>query len=319
MPRVSILMTIYDAGAYLRLAMDSLLSQSFSDWELVAVENGSTDGSKQVMAAYAAADPRIRVIDLDKNIGRTPALNVALREARGELIAILDADDIALPQRLEHQIAFMDSHPGVVLLGGWARLIDGEGKETGALRHPSDPEQLKDCLAYANPFMHSASMYRRETALAVGGYPEHYAYAQDFALWLALLERGDGAVLPEDLLLFREHAGSATTSPLFALAKARDGIILFKRAMALRPYSADARRKARLNMARYRGYFALALWREGHKPRALAQFAWSFLLSPALYFNNPDVRRATGLWLAFWLWHRLHGRDQNGQPLSKAG
>lgn len=315
MPRVSILMTIYDAGAYLRLAVDSLLAQSFPDWELVAVENGSTDGSKQVMAAYSAADPRIRVIDLDKNIGRTPALNVALREAKGDLIAILDADDIALPQRLEHQTAYMDAHPEVMLLGGWARLIDGEGNETGAMRHPTDAAALKDCLAYSNPFMHSASMYRRAPALDAGGYPEDYAYAQDFALWLSLLERGQGAVLGEDLLLFREHAGSATVSPLFAKAKARDGIILFQRAMDLGGYSAAARKLGRQNLSRLRGYYARALWREGAKGPALAQLAVSFALSPAVYFNNPDFRRATGLWIAFWVWHRLHGRDQHGQPL----
>lgn len=311
-PRVSILMTIYNAGSYLRLAVDSLLSQSFTDWELVAIENGSTDGSKQVMAGYS--DPRIRLIDLDKNIGRTPALNLALREAKGDLVAILDADDIALPLRLEQQVAFMDANPKVVLLGGWARLIDGEGHETGAMRHPSDPAALKDSLIYSNPVMHSASMYRREAALKGGGYPEAYAYASDFGLWLDLLKQGEMAVLAEDIVLFREHAASATVSPVFALAKARDGITLFKAAAALWDYSPKARHKGRLNMARYKGYYAMALWRKGQKPKALAAFAASFALAPSIYFNNPAFRRMTGLWIAFWVWHRLHGRRADGQP-----
>src|SRR3972149_9086486 len=105
MPMVSVLMTIYNAEPYLRAAIDSLISQTFPDWELIAVENGSTDGSLSVLKDYA--DPRVRVFQQKKNIGRTPALRFAFDQARGDYVAVLDADDISSPDRLARQVAFL--------------------------------------------------------------------------------------------------------------------------------------------------------------------------------------------------------------------
>jgi len=140
LPRVSVLMTIYNAGPWLREAIESILAQTYVDWELIAIENGSTDESPAILASYK--DSRIRLIGLHENMGRTPALRLAFDLARGEYIAILDADDLAERTRLQKQIAFMDTHGDVAVVGTWAVRIDSAGKEVGRWAPATDPAQL---------------------------------------------------------------------------------------------------------------------------------------------------------------------------------
>ena len=139
MPRVSVLMTSYNPGAFVKPAIDSVLAQTFQDFELILVEDGSHDGAKEIARAYAAADTRFRLIDLPKNIGRTPALNLALREAKGEYAAVLDADDLAAPERFALQVALLDARPNVVVVSSHVRLIDKAGNVVGRICPPTDP------------------------------------------------------------------------------------------------------------------------------------------------------------------------------------
>ncbi|MDE2223595.1 MAG: glycosyltransferase family 2 protein, partial [Candidatus Omnitrophica bacterium] len=125
-PRVSVLMTIYNAAPFLQESIDSLLTQSFQNWELIAVENGSTDTSAEILAGYK--DPRIRVFHFSQNMGRTLALIQALGQSRGEYVAILDADDVAHPLRFARQVEFLDNDPETVLVGSWVQHIDEKGR-----------------------------------------------------------------------------------------------------------------------------------------------------------------------------------------------
>src|SRR5690242_13776714 len=136
-PRVSVLMTIYNPGPFLAPAIESLLAQTFADFELIAIENGSRDGGLEIARHFAAGDRRIRLIELPENIGRVPALNRALNEARGEYAAILDADDVAHPERLALEVAALDARPEVVMVASHARYIDGSGTVIGQHTPPT--------------------------------------------------------------------------------------------------------------------------------------------------------------------------------------
>jgi glycosyltransferase involved in cell wall biosynthesis len=258
-PRVSVLMTVYDAAPWLREAVESLINQTYSDWELVVIENGSSDESPGILASYS--DPRIRVCATRENMGRTPALRRALELARGEYIAVLDADDVAEATRLERQVAFLDAYPEISLVGSWTRRIDGEGRAIGEWTPPVDPSQLRDLLGFANPIVHSAAMYRAESARLVGGYPIEYPYAQDYALWLRLAERAPIAVIGEYLSRHRSQHGSMTVNKASAVIVSRDKLALLEYASRHLALSAPARRRNREERTIAACRYAIALVR----------------------------------------------------------
>jgi len=288
-------MTIYNPGPYLRPAIDSLLGQSHRDFELIAIENGSTDGAKEIIGAYAAADPRIIVIDLPENIGRTPALNLALSHATGSFVAVLDADDLSRPQRLERQLAYLQENPRVVAVGSWCDVIDENGALVDVFQPASDPSGVRETLVWENPLAHSAVMYRRQAALAVGGYPADIAFAQDFALWQAFAGQGDLANLPEWLTVLRRHQASMTLQPLHSLTRVVEAIALFERAATLGGYSPEALRHGRRTLGIFRARHALLLCRSGRLRSGLAELARALVLNPLCAKDVPEVRRWTGV------------------------
>lgn len=279
-PRVSVLMTIYNPGSLLKPALDSLCAQTSKAFDLVAVENGSTDGAKEIARAYAERDRRIRLIDLPENIGRTPALNLALDEARGDYIAVLDADDVATPDRLARQAAYLDDHPRAVLVGAQARHIDIRGTVVGIHTPPTDPAAIYDALAYTNPFVHSACMFRRDAACAAGGYPAAYALFQDFALWMLLAQRGDLGMIAAPLVDLRVHAAQTTVSPAYGFRRHHEAISLYHSARRLPGLSAKARRLGSANLATLHFVFARDLWRAGRFPAAAWQFICMAIADP---------------------------------------
>src|SRR4051794_27446559 len=127
-PRVSVLMTIFNPGPFLQPALDSLSAQTFGDFELIAVENGSSDRSRDTIRNFAARDSRCKIIELPENIGRVPALNMGLAQASGDYVAILDADDVAHPERLAAQVELLDAQPDVMMVSSHARTIDESGR-----------------------------------------------------------------------------------------------------------------------------------------------------------------------------------------------
>jgi len=207
-PRVSVLLPVYNAERYLAGTLDSLLRQSFEDFELIAVNDGSTDTSEAILRGYAERDARVRLVSRP-NTGLVVALNEMLDIARGELCARMDADDIALPHRLERQIAFMDARPDVVCLGGAIELIDEQG---APLHSPApvcgDEAVQREALRGRTPICHPAAMFRTEAVRAVGGYHDDAYPAEDLDLWLRLGEVGKLDNLPETILRYRLHEAS---------------------------------------------------------------------------------------------------------------
>lgn len=209
-PKVSVVVAVHNAGAFLRAALDSVAGQTLRDFEVVVIDDGSTDESPAVLAEFAARDARFRVVT-QVNTGLTKTLNIALKLCRGELVARMDADDVCLPDRFEKQVAFLDAHPDVVLLGGAYELIDERDRRLHVIRPPADDATLQThCLAGTTPICHPLAMFRRADALAVGGYDESFPVAQDLDFWLRLGERGKMAALPDVLLRYRMHPKSVS-------------------------------------------------------------------------------------------------------------
>jgi glycosyltransferase involved in cell wall biosynthesis len=240
-------MTIYNSGPYLKEAIDSLLGQSFSDWELIAVENGSSDESMEILSAYQ--DRRIRVFPFSENIGRTPALRFAFEQARAEFIAVLDSDDVSRSDRFSIQVSFLESHPEIVLVGTWAEYIDESSNIFSTCKLKIDVKQLHDCLSWMNPIIHSSAMFRTSAAKAVGGYPEELVYAQDFGLIIALAQRGRIAIIPKLLCQFRVINTSMSQSLEYALIAATEGKMLFHRALKVLNLSNLSYRRSRRAVA----------------------------------------------------------------------
>jgi hypothetical protein len=188
-----------------------VLTQKLRDLELIVVDDGSTDRSAEIVRQ--PADPRVRLITNDRNLGLAPSLNVGLAEARGEFVARLDADDIAMPHRLARQVAFMEANPQVALLGSWYTEMAADGTPGVQVKVPTRHWDLRWHLCLYCPFAHSAMLWRRSAvAERVGQYDERLAYSMDLDLWLRIADRLEVANVPESLLLLRAHEHSMTST-----------------------------------------------------------------------------------------------------------
>ena len=205
-PRVTVLMTVYNGMPYLAEAVESVLRQTFQDLELVVIDDGSTDESPTYLAAVR--DTRLRSWRHERREGQTRSLNAGLRVARGAYVARLDADDIACPDRIARQAAFLDQQPDVAVVGSWMRAMNAAGRHTDLLRRPvtSFGMLLGWLLLGVCPLLHPSVMFRRQTILREGGYDESFHIAQDYDLWARLaLRRSPMAVLPHCLGFYRVH------------------------------------------------------------------------------------------------------------------
>jgi len=214
-PRVSMLMTTYNPGAVVRETVDSILSQTFDDFELVIVDDCSTDDTPAVIQAYD--DPRIHFSRNEENLGISRTRNRAIALARGDYLAATDHDDLSLPERLERQVDYLDSHPDTVLVGTAAKeLRDGRLRSCypGELR----PHILDWRLHTRCGIVHSSICYRGEVLRKNRvQYRSEYHYAEDFALFGELSDFGNIVVLPEELVVYRESDGNASTQHIVTM------------------------------------------------------------------------------------------------------
>lgn len=213
-PRVSVLMTVYNGMPFLPEAIDSVLGQRFQDFELVIVDDASTDDSLACVRSYR--DPRIRLLTNEQNRGQSWSLNRGLEAARGDYVARLDQDDVCLPERLERQGAFLDARPDVAVVGAWAYRIDAQGALKGLYGRRAlggDGSMIGTLLLGITPFFHSSVMYRRDIVLKVGGYNAGFASADDYELWIRLaLGRHHAGVVHAALVKVRAHPSQQTTA-----------------------------------------------------------------------------------------------------------
>ncbi|MBF0182444.1 MAG: glycosyltransferase [Magnetococcales bacterium] len=204
---VTVLTAVYNGAEYLDAAIGSILAQRFTDFEFLLIDDGSTDATPDLLAAWARRDSRIVVVRNQDNLGLTRSLNLGIAMARGEWIARQDADDISMPERLAKQMAFLTVHPEVGLLGTGMVVLDARGHAAPVPRlAPEEHTEICWALLTDNPFFHTAVIFRRELAVR-HPYDETWRYGQDLDLWGRLLTVTRGANLAEPLVGSRRHAG----------------------------------------------------------------------------------------------------------------
>ena len=194
-------MSVYNGEKFLPEAIDSILSQTCGSFEFIIINDGSTDGTRGILESFT--DERLILLHQD-NSGLTQALNRGIAVAKGKYIARQDADDISKPERLEKQVAFLEAHPGVGLLGSRFEFIDEDGKVKRQSLLPTDNDTLQERLPKINQFCHASVIMRKEALDKVGAYREFFRYAQDYDLWLRISEHCEIANLPETLVQYRE-------------------------------------------------------------------------------------------------------------------
>lgn len=203
-PAVSVCMIVYNGEKYIRTAIDSVLSQTFSDLELIVVDDGSSDSTPDILAE--CEDPRLRVIR-QENQRQPRARSRAFAEARGEFIAGLDADDLAYANRLERQCEFLRAHPDIAMVASDFQVIDKHGNPLWIVRLPSANEELRRLLFRRNLIPPSAVMLRKNVFEAVGDFDSSIPHNDDYDYWLRIALRFKLASLPEVLCARRAHEG----------------------------------------------------------------------------------------------------------------
>jgi GT2 family glycosyltransferase len=193
-------MTAYNGERYVREAMESILAQTYRDFEFLVVDDGSTDSTLQILEDMARQDPRVVLIKNETNLGLTRSVKLALQRAQVRIIARMDADDIALPSRFQKQINFFNQYPNTDVVGTAYEWIDDSGTILGRRDVPMTHTKIHRALIRTNPFLHASVMMKKSVLDHVHGYNETYKKAQDYDLWLRLSRTSHFANLAEVLM-----------------------------------------------------------------------------------------------------------------------
>lgn len=252
-PRVTVCIPVYNREAFIAQAIESVLAQDFNDYELLLLDDGSTDRSLEIMRS--SRDPRIRVEINDGNQGIPFTRNRALQLARGEYLALLDSDDMMAAGRLVRQVRFLQRNPGIATVGGWVRQVDPSGVARRLVR-PLEPQQLRAWLLFRSSHANTTLM-ARTAVLREFGYDGQFPVCEDYELLVRLSRRYQMANLPRVLTIMREHPGRTTksSSQLVAVAKQRLVAEQLQR-LGIAADAADLQRHFRLTRMRS------AQWRE---------------------------------------------------------
>jgi glycosyltransferase involved in cell wall biosynthesis len=207
-PRISVLTSCYNASEFLEVAIESILNQSFEDFQFILIDDGSEDDTPDIINSYAARDRRIVVVKKNHS-GLADSLNTGLMEARAAWVARMDADDVSMPERLEKQFSFLEANPATVLLGCGFIEIDRYDSLIKKHHCPTSHRSLVKSLERWGPFFpHGSAVFNRQKVLGVGGYRSRFIRSQDWDLWFRLSDRGEFACLDEPLFKLRKHAAT---------------------------------------------------------------------------------------------------------------
>lgn len=205
-------MPVYNAGRFLPAALDSILEQTFTDFELIAVNDGSTDESGKVLAAYASRDSRLRVVTHRQNQGLVATLNEAIDLAKGAYLARQDGDDISFPTRFEQEVGVLDQHPDVVLVAGSFEVFDEQDEFIYREVLPTEDEDIKRAMYLRNPIGHGSVMFRKDACIQVGKYSPDCGPTEDYELWSRLAKVGKFHALETATFRWRVNTRGITRS-----------------------------------------------------------------------------------------------------------
>lgn len=204
MSRIDVLMTVYNGERFIAQAVESIQSQSIRDWRLIVVDDCSTDSTPDILASFANKDHRLRILR-GEHKGIAAAANIGLSAVTAPLVARIDSDDIAAPNRLETQAQYMLLNTSIVAVGSYVRLIDSENGRLGLRTAPTDPAKIEATLKTRNCMCHPSAMIRTEAMRKINGYRSKFHNSLDYDLWLRLLDVGQISNQAQELLLYRRH------------------------------------------------------------------------------------------------------------------
>ena len=230
-PKATFVIGAYESAATLGRAIASVLAQTERDLELIVVDDGSTDASRAVAEAAAQGDERVRVLAMGRNVGIARSLNAAIREARAPVLAVLDADDFAAPERLERQLAALDADPRVAVVGTRMHEV-GEDLRPLAPRTTFRAGVVNDVLLRFNPIPNTSAAFRRDVALDAGGYDARYRFATEYDLWLRIAD--EHLVVALDEPLSTRVMGSANVAARAERAQTWEAVLIRLRTLRRR-------------------------------------------------------------------------------------
>lgn len=225
MSKVSIIVATYNRQKYISLAIESILAQSFSDWEMIVADDSSQDSTRETIDHYLK-DTRIKYYFNEQNLGISKNRNKALKMCQGKYIAVLDSDDLWFDKgKLAKQVDFLENNPDYGLIGTGIRVIDGHGNIIKEYHNPETDKKIRESILLRNPFVHSSAIFRKDLVDKLGGYEESFKIGEDYAMWLRLGRLCKMANLPGIYTAYRVHGHSICVSDKISGAKNTWGII----------------------------------------------------------------------------------------------
>jgi glycosyltransferase involved in cell wall biosynthesis len=203
-------MTVYNAATFVEESVGSVLAQGYSNWEFVIVDDSSTDGTYEILQKFSSADARIRLFRMAKNLGKPLAANFGFSQCNGKYIALLDADDVLMPQRLDRQVEFMESNPEIGMCGSNVDLMDQTGEPVCTFIVPSSHDSIMKTMVRHDPFFYPSVMLRKSLLQLCGGFNIHLRFVQDYDLWIRVASVSAVANMQEVFAKVRLSEGSTT-------------------------------------------------------------------------------------------------------------
>ena len=233
MAKVSILLPVYNGEQFLKGAIESILSQTFTDFEFIIMDDGSTDGTSAILDHYQRLDDRIH-IHHHEHQGLIASLNRGCHIARGKYLARMDADDVSVSERLDRQVEHLETHPEIGVLGCGVQVIDGDGKKILTFQFPAEHGVLRFRLCFYNAltFAHPAVMMRRELLKRVGGYNPDMVHSEDYELWSRLCGLTRLSNLRDVLFYLRKHESNVTRVPRHIELQIKNGMTINQRVLS---------------------------------------------------------------------------------------
>ena len=218
-PAISVVMPVYNSAKYLPLAIESILDQTYSNFEFIIIDDGSTDASWDIIRRYSLKDKRIKAKRNPSNQGICRTLNRGLSQAKVGYIARMDSDDWSYPDRLEKQLAFMKSHPKVVICGGNIEVCDSNLKVKNYRNYPTSDKKIREKMLRLNPFAHPAVLFRMDAFHKTNGYNPDLSGVEDYDLYFRIGKYGKFANISEKVLKLRTHPDSISSRTISKQAR----------------------------------------------------------------------------------------------------
>ena len=273
-PLVSVLLPVWNGEPFLGAAIDSITAQTFPAFELIVIDDGSSDGSLAIARRAADRDRRIAVLPLPHQ-GLASALNAGIAAARGRHLARMDADDCAAPTRLARQVAHFEAHPGCVVVGSAIEVVDAEDRRLGITHFPTAHADIVAALAGGRSGLaHPAVLMRRDAVAAVGGYRAGAFPSEDLDLWLRLRHHGEFANIDEPLLRYRRHPAAVGVRERGRQLAATRALVAEARAEAGRPPARRLRLRGAVDAAPAYHFECARIALRGGQQRTAMRHAW---------------------------------------------